>query len=202
MNFISKLFQNKTVRNSGWLIGGKLAQLVISLVVSLITARYLGPSNYGLISYASSYTAFFTAFCTLGINSLLVKELVDNPEQEGQVLGTSMVLQGISSLLSAVTIVCVVSLIDRDEPTTILVTALCSLGLLFTACESITYWFQRHLKAKFTAIATFAAYVITAVYRLVLVISGKSVTWFALATSVDLLAVAVLQFIFYKKNHG
>ena len=57
MKFLRKLFQNKTVQNSGWLIGGKLAQMLISLVVSLLTARYLGPSNFGLISYASSYTA-------------------------------------------------------------------------------------------------------------------------------------------------
>ena len=199
---LTAVFQNKTVRNSGWLIGGKIAQMVISLFVSLLTARYLGPANYGLINYASSYIAFFTAFCTLGINSLLVKEFVDKPEDEGMVIGTTLVLRAISSILSAISIIAIVSVVDRDEPTTILVVALCSLGLIFTVFNTFNYWFQRHLKAKYTAIATFVAYAITAAYRLILVLSGQSVVWFALATSVDYICVAILLIWFYKKHNG
>lgn len=198
LNFI----KNKTVKNAGWLVGEKIIQMLISLVVSLLTARYLGPSNYGLINYAASFTAFFASFCTLGINSLMVKEFVDKPEQEGMVLGTTLVLRGISSLLSAVTIIAIVSIVDRDEPTTILVVALCSLGMVFRVFNAFNYWFQRHLKSKFTAVATFVAYVITAAYRVVLMITGKSVVWFALATSVDYICVAVLLIIFYKKCAG
>ena len=112
-----KIFKNKTVKNAGWVIGEKMIQMLISLIVGLLTARYLGPSNYGLINYATSFTAFFAAFCNLGINSLLVKELVDRPEKEGEVLGTAIFLRGISSLLSAITIIAVVSIIDADEST-------------------------------------------------------------------------------------
>ncbi len=199
---IINLVKNRTIKNAGWLVGEKIIQMLISLVVSLLTARYLGPSNYGLINYATSFTAFFASFCTLGINSLLVKEFVDKPEQEGMVLGTTLVLRGVSSLLSAVTIIAIVSVIDRDEPTTILVVALCSLGLVFQVFNAFKYWFQRHLKSKFTAIATFAAYVITAAYRVTLMITGKNVVWFALATSVDYICVAVLLMVFYKRCAG
>lgn len=199
---IINLVKNRTIKNAGWLVGEKIIQMLISLVVSLLTARYLGPSNYGLINYATSFTAFFASFCTLGINSLLVKEFVDKPEQEGMVLGTTLVLRGVSSLLSAVTIIAIVSVIDRDEPTTILVVALCSLGLVFQVFNAFKYWFQRHLKSKFTAIATFVAYVITAAYRVTLMITGKNVVWFALATSVDYICVAVLLMVFYKRCAG
>ena len=202
MKFLRKLFQNKTVQNSGWLIGGKLAQMLISLVVSLLTARYLGPSNFGLISYASSYTAFFTSLCTLGINSLLVKELVDKPEKEGEILGTSIGLRAMSSFLSALTIVALVSVIDRNEPVTIWVTVLCSLGLIIQVTDAFIYWFQRHLQARYTAIATFVAYVVTAAFRVVLVISGQSVVLFALATAVDHVVLGAFLIYFYRKNGG
>lgn len=202
MSFISALLRNKAVKNSGWLVGSKIGQMVISLIVSLITARYLGPSNYGLINYGTSFTAFFTSFCTLGINSLLVKEFVDHPEQEGQIIGTSLVLKGIASLLSALTIVATVSILDHDEPATILVVALCSLGLVFTIFNSFTYWFHRHLKSKFAAIATFAAYALTAVYRLVMVVLGQNVYWFALVSAVDHVILAIFLFTFYKKEAG
>ena len=199
---IKSVFKNKIVKNAGWIIGEKIIQMLISLVVGVLTARYLGPSNYGLINYAASFTAFFSAFCTLGINSLMVKELVDNEADEGKVIGSAIVLRAVSSVLSAITIVSVVSIIDRDEPTTILVVALCSIGLIFHVFEAFKYWFQRHLQSKFTAIATFVAYLITAVYRIVLLAAGRNVTWFALATSVDYICLAVFLVVFYKKNKG
>lgn len=196
------ILKNKAVRNAGWLMGGKIIQMMISLVVSVLTARYLGPSNYGLVNYALSFTAFFSAFCTLGINSLLVKEFVDRPEREGMILGTTLVLRSISSFLSAVTIVAVVSIIDRDEPTTILVVLLSCVGLLFHLFDTFNYWFQRYLKSKFTAIAVFVAYAVTAAYRIVLMATGSSVVWFALATSVDYFCLAVLLIVFYRKSNG
>ena len=199
---IFRILKNKTAQNAGWIIGEKVIQMLISLVVSLLTARYLGPSNYGLISYATSFVAFFSSFCTLGINSLLVRELVERPEAEGEVLGTSLVLQGISSLLSALTILSVVNVIDRDEPTTIWVVALCSLGMIFKIFGTFNYWFQRRLESRFTAIATLIAYVATATYRVFLIISGQSVTLFALATSVDHLVLAFVLFLYYKKCGG
>lgn len=201
MNILN-LLKNKAAKNAGWIVGEKVIQMALSLVVSLLTARYLGPSNYGLINYASSFTAFFAAFCNLGINSILVKELVDQPDNEGEVLGTALMLQILSSILSAITIVAVVSIIDRDEPTTILVVALCSIGMIFHMLGTICRWFQRHLLSKYAAIATLIAYIATAVYRIVLMITQKSVMFFALATTVDHVVLAVLLFIFYKKLQG
>lgn len=199
---VFKLFNNKIVQNAGWMVGEKIIQMMISLIVSLLVARYLGPSNYGLINYAASFTAFFASFCTLGITSLLVKELVDNPDDEGMVIGTTLVLRTISSVLSAICIVSIVCVVDKDEPLTILVVALCSLGLVFFVFNTFNYWFQRRLLSKYTVLATLTAYVVTAAYRLVLVFSGKSVVWFALATSIDYICIAVMLIWFYKKNSG
>lgn len=199
---IKSLLKNKIARNAGWLILGKVIQMMISLIVGILTARYLGPGNYGLINYAGAYTAFFTAFCTLGINSVIVKEFVDHRDQEGQILGTALGLRGISSVLSAVTIVCISLVVDRDEPLTVAVVALCSLGAVFHIFELFNYWFQSRLASKKTAIAALIAYSITAVYKIVLLATGASVVWFALATSVDYICIAVILFWFYKRDGG
>ncbi len=199
---LTKLLRNRIVSNAGWLVGGRIAQMLISLVVSLLTARYLGPSNYGLINYATAYTAFFASLCTLGINSVLVKEFIDDPEQEGTIIGTAIVLRMASSLLSALAIIGVVSVIDEGEPTTILVVSLSTLGMIFQVFEVFHYWFQSRLESKITAIVSFAAYFIMAVYRVVMIILGKSVAWFALAMSIDYISIAVLLFLFYVKHQG
>ena len=198
LNFL----KNKALKNAGWLIGGKVIQMLISLVVGILTARYLGPSNYGLIGYAGAFISFFTTFCTLGINSLLVKEFLDHPEQEGITIGTSLVLKAISSFLSALSIIGIVFFIDAGEKVTIAVVAICSIGVIFYIFETFNYWFQAHLRSKVTAIATLVAYCITAAYRVVLIISGKSVIFFAFATSVDYICIAVILLAFYKKYGG
>ena len=202
MKKINELIKNKTIKNAGWIIGGKIMQMVVNLIVGLLMARYLGPANYGLINYGAAYTAFFSSFATLGINSVLVKEFVDHPKEEGTVIGTSLFLRFISSVLSTITIVSIVNVVDMGESETILVVTLCSLGLIFHIFEVINYWFQSKLNSKVSAIVTLIAYIITAVYKLVLMINGASVVWFALSTSIDYVCIALLLLYAYKKNEG
>ena len=167
--------KNASVRNAGWLIFGKAGQMAISLIVGLITARYLGPSNYGLIHYASAYSVFFMAFCTLGINSVLVKEFIDHPQEEGEIIGSALALRAVSSCLSAGVIVGLVCILDAGERTTIVVTALSSLSLIFAIFETFNYWFQARLESRVTAMAMLAAYALTSAYKVILLIGRKGV---------------------------
>ena len=90
---IKELLENKITKNAGWIIAGKIGQMAINFLAGLLTARYLGPSNFGLISYAAAYTGFFASVCNLGINSVILREFAENPGEEGKILGTSMGLR-------------------------------------------------------------------------------------------------------------
>lgn len=145
------LRKNKVVKNAGWIIGGKVANKLLAFVVGIFAARYLGPSNYGLINYAAAYATFFASLCTLGINSVIVKSFVDHPDQQGETIGTTLLLRAISSLLSALAIIGIVSVVDRGERLTVVVVALYSIGLVFQVFDTLNYWFQARLQSKYTA---------------------------------------------------
>lgn len=196
------IIKNKTVRNAGYLIVGKVVQMLFGLIVGLLTARYLGPSNYGLINYANAYIGFFAALCTLGINNVLVKEFVDHPGEEGKVIGTTLGLRAVSSILCSVTIIVISSILDAGEPTTILIVVLSSVGMVFHIVETFNYWFQSRLESKVTAISTLIAYLVSAAYKIYLLATGKPVTYFALATSLDYLCLGILLYAQYRKNNG
>ena len=49
---------NKVIKNASWIIGCQIVKSIMNLIISMLTARYLGPSNYGIINYAASLTAF------------------------------------------------------------------------------------------------------------------------------------------------
>lgn len=199
---LRRAFKNKTIKNAGYLIAGRVIQMVFGLVVGLLTARYLGPANYGLINYAGAYTAFFSSICTLGINSVLVKEFVDHPDEEGMVIGTTLLLRALSSAFSACTVIAISSFVDAGEKTTICIVVLSSIGMVFHIFETFNYWFQRRLESKVTAKATLIAYAVSSAYKIYLLATGKSVAYFALITSIDYLCLGVILFAEYKKSNG
>ena len=91
--------KHKIVKNASWIIGIQLVKAVLGIFVSMLTARFLGPSDFGLINYAASIVAFVTPIMNLGLTGVLVQELVNSPEDEGKILGTSVSLSFFSSLL-------------------------------------------------------------------------------------------------------
>ena len=199
---VKKIKSSKEFKNAGWLIGGRIAQMAISFFVGVLTARYLGPSNFGAISYAQAYIAFFTAFCNLGINAVIIKDFVDNPDDEGKAIGTTILLRAFSSFLSAIMIISIVSVLDYGENETIIITALCCISLLFQIFDTFNYWFQSRYLSKVTAIATFLAYLIMSAYKICLLIMEKSVRWFAFSTSLDYIIIAIFLIVAYKKYKG
>ena len=198
----STIFKNRSVQNAAYLIAGRVLQMAFGFIVTLLTARFLGPSDYGLINYATAYTAFFTAICTLGINNVLVKEFIDHPGEEGRIIGTSLGLRAASSLLSFAVILRISCILDAGEPITILVVVLAGLGRIFHIAETFNYWFQSRLESKITAGATLGAYLLSSAYKLFLLITGGGVQLFALATSLDYLCLGAILYGQYRKHRG
>ena len=199
---IKNLLNSKVTRNASWIIAGRVYHMVLAFVVGLLTARYLGPNNYGLINYAATYTSFFASFCTLGINSVIVKNFVDHPDEEGETVGSAIILRTISSVLSVVMMMCITFIADNGEKTTNIVVFLCGIGVIFQVMDTLDYWFQSRLESKYSAFATVISDTVVSIYKVWLLVTGKSVEWFAVSTSIDYLVVAIILLIVYKKRNG
>lgn len=199
---VDEFLKNKEVKNAGWLIGGRIAQMGLSLIVGVLTARYLGPGNYGLISYGGAYVAFFTALCNLGLNAVIIKDFVDHPDERGEAIGSALTMRFASSVLCAILTIAISMVADAGEPLTIAVVGLCSLGSIFHIFETFNYWFQNQYKSRITAIAGFCAYAVTSIYKIILLILGKDVRWFAFATSVDYIVLALFLWVAYRRHRG
>ena len=89
---------NRLLTNAGWIVLCKGAQSLIQLAVGMLSARYLGPSGYGLVHYAASIVSFAIPVMQLGMMDTLVQEYVDRPEQESQVFGTAFVMNLLSAM--------------------------------------------------------------------------------------------------------
>lgn len=190
---------NRVIKNASWMIGCKIAQSVISLIIGMLTARYLGPSNYGLISYAASIAVFLLPLMQLGLSKTLVQEFIRRPDREGEVLGTALVFNVMSAVACMGGMYAFLSVANAGESTTILVGVLYSFSLLFQATEIVQYWFQAKLLSKYPSIASVISYTIVALYKVYLLVTGKSVIWFSVSSTLDYLLISVILLIVYKR---
>lgn len=193
------ILKNKLLCNATWLIVCKIVQAILSFLVGILTTRYLGPSNYGIINYAISLVTFLVPIVQLGIRHILVQEFINNPEEEEKIVGTTLGLVSISSFLGIILMIIFVLIANYGSKDIIIVCSLYSVSLLFQSLELIQYWFQAKLMSKYIAIISLGAYVVISVYRIFLLISGKNVYWFALAHTLDYFIIAVALLVIFKK---
>lgn len=190
---------NNIIKNASWIIVCRVVQSILSFVIGMVSARYLGPSNYGLISYASSIVAFVVPVVQLGLRNTLVQEIIADPEHEGQTLGTSLFMSISTSFLGIVGVVGFVSIANRSEKDTIIVCTLYSFSLIFQMAEMIEYWYQAKLLSKYTSVTSLIAYTIVSAYKIYLLIAAKSIYWFAVTSALDYLLISIILFIIYSR---
>ena len=191
--------KNKVIQNASWIIACRVIQALLGFVIFILMARYLGPSNYGLINYAASVVAFVIPVMQLGLNNILVQEIVNEPEREGEILGTALCMSFVSSLLCMAGVISFALIANRGETDTIIVMALYSTLLVCQSFELIQYWFQAKLLSKYTSVAMLAAYFVMSAYRIYLLVTGKSVFWFAVSSTLDYFIMAAAYLLTYKR---
>lgn len=192
----------KIASNAKWIIACKIVQSLLQLLIGMLSARYLGPANYGLMNYAKSVVSFAVPVTQLGLNATLVRELIDMPDREGEVLGTSLVISFISSLACVASVWMFTSVVNYGEAQTILVCVLYSVSLMFQAIELTQYWFQSKLESKYPSMMMLVSYVVVSAYKIFLLIAKKNIYWFAVVYSIEfgIIGLSLLGIYTYQKN--
>ncbi len=190
---------SRVLNNASWIIGCKTVQALLGLVVTMLSARYLGPSGYGLINYAAAIVAFAVPVMQLGLDSTLVQEMIQCPEREGETLGTALAMCTVSGFVCFVGVIAFAGVANHGETDAIAVCALYSILLIFQALEMVRYWFQAKLLSKYPAVVMLIAYVMVSAYKIVLLVAGSSIYWFAVSQALDFAIIAVALLVIYRR---
>ena len=83
----------KYFRNTSWLFLERMVRLVVVLVTGIYVARYLGDSLFGQLNYATGFVGLFFALTTMGLDEIVVRDLVKHPQRRDELLGTSAVIK-------------------------------------------------------------------------------------------------------------
>ena len=70
----------KYFRNISWLFVDRVVRLGSVLITSVFVTRFLGPELFGELNYASAFVGIFFALTSMGMEEILTRDLVRNPE--------------------------------------------------------------------------------------------------------------------------
>ena len=184
-------------KNTSWLLLEQSTRLLVAIVGGIIVARYLGPENFGKLSFSLSLVGLLTVGASLGLETILVKEIVAGEHKLESILGTSLVLRITSSIFAvAATVLIAMSIPSLDDEEK-LIAAVASLTAMFFAFEVIDYYFKALVQTRYMLYARLVQAPLSIVIKLALVIQQASVVLFAWAIVLDAtLYTIVILFLF------
>ena len=171
--FISRRLEGRygfqsIVSNSGWLLADKAVRMGVGLFVGVWTARYLGPEQFGLWNFASAFAALFSALSTLGLDGIIIRELIKKPERQNVLLGSAFALKVMGGLIALLLALFAISLMHSGETFTIWLVGISAAGFIFQSVNVIDYYFQAKVQSKYTVLAANAAFVLLTLVKIYL----------------------------------
>lgn len=162
----------RVVTNTGWLLGDRIFRMAVGLLVGIWVARYLGAAQFGLIAYATAIVTLATPLATLGLDNIVVRDLVRRQHDPGLTLGTCVLLQLAGSVAAMAVAVAVVSALRPSDTLARVAVAVLALGVLFKATDAVKFWFESRVEAKHTVRAETVAVALFALVKVALVLAG------------------------------
>jgi len=189
----------KYFKNTSWLFGEKILRMVVGLFVGIWVARYLGPEKFGLFSYATSFVGLFTAFATLGLDGIVVRELVKDESRKDELLGTAFWLK----LMGAFTVLCflaiAINFTSNDADTNILIFIIAS-AMIFQSFNVVDMYFQAKVESKFIVYANVLSLFISSLTKIILILNEAPLEAFAWVILFDSFILACGFLYFFFKN--
>lgn len=187
--------------NIGWLVGDRLFRMMIGVVVLGLVARYLGEDQFGLLNYAISLTAIFASVASLGMDGIVIREMVKSPEKVPLILGTAWCMRFLGGMVALALVVVLGWFSPNGSQITPLV-FLIGLAFLPQAFEVIDLFFQKNIQSKYTVLAKTMALTLGSLVKILLVFYRAPTTLFALALCADAAFGAAALIWVYQRRQG
>jgi len=189
----------KIVNNISWLFFDNILRMVVGLSVGVWIVRYLGPEKFGLFSFAMSITSLFGVIAALGLESVIVRNIVRDPKNASEILGTAAILQLISGLIAYFLILVSIAYMRPNESLTLSIVAILGSTILLKSGEIAVLWFESKIQSKYTVWVKSSVHLLFAVIKVVLILQEASLVSFALVVLVEAIMVALILLIVMNK---
>ena len=189
----------KYLKNTSWIIAEKILRLTVGLFVGIWIIRYLGPGDYGILAYSQSFVALFAVISTFGLDSIVVRELVNDNINRDRLIGTVFWLKLMGAFLVLAILAIAVSFTSNDYFTNIIIFIIAS-TTIFQSFNIIDLYFQSKVMSKYIAYSNMFSFLLSSSIRVFLILNKASIIAFALMILFEGFILAISFIYFYKKR--
>lgn len=173
----------------------------VGLFVGVWVARYLGPARFGSLNFALSFVALFGSLTTLGLDGIVVRQIIKDSSSTFSILGNTLALRLGGAMLAALASVVIARLIEPHDHTALILVSLIATGLVFQAFDTIDSYFQSQVQSKLTVWSKNIAFLLVAGVR-VLLIHVKAPVWTFASAGVAELALGAIGLVIAYQAYG
>lgn len=195
-NNLPKIKSNEVALNTAWQFFERFFGLGCSFISSIFVIRYFAPAEYGIFAYASSYVTLFSALCTMGLQSIAVREMVKKEVPIEEIMGSSFVIMFVGAIIAATIAIGGAIYTHEKSLTTWVILILCLVNIV-NSFAVINYYFQAEIKSRYIAYVMLVQDIVDICIKLTLVHLKAALFSFALIGLIEaILANIIIYFIF------
>jgi len=189
--------------NTSWLAGEKIVTMGVSLALSIFLARALGTEAWGRLNYLLAVVALIGPFTSLGLNSIVTREIVNQPTQVDKIVVTALVYRVLGSIAGATVCAFVYySFIGEEAEEIALILALL-VSSIFSASQVTEFWFQAQMLNKYVSSLRVTLFLFFALLKTLLVFNDASFEALIMAFCAELVITGCgYLFLYSAKNQS
>jgi len=182
----------KIVDNIGWLFIDKVLRMGVGLIVGVWVARYLGPEQFGLLSFATAFVGLFGAIAGLGLQGIVVRDIIREPSCREETLGTAAMLHFIGGAAAYGLILATILWLRPDDILAKSLITILGSVMLFKASDVVVYWFESLVLSKHVVWVQNGSFLVFATIKVGLLLNNAPLKAFVWATMAEALMAALL----------
>ncbi|MDD2344894.1 MAG: flippase [Bacteroidales bacterium] len=190
----------KMTQNFAWLFLDKVLKMTVVMAVNIWAYRYLGPENVGIWNYAIAFVTILTPLANLGIDGIVVRDIVNNPLRKNELIGASFMVKLLGSLFMTLFAILMIYFRRPDDVQMMYYVFIIASSNVFLAFDAIDLYNQSQLKSKYTVLSKSIGYLTCAVAKVFLIVWGMSLEWFVWMQFAENAIGALFLVLWYKKS--
>jgi len=189
----------KYTANTAWALIARVSSILISFLVTIYLVRYLGPENYGNLSYALSFVGIFSVISTLGIDNVLYRELIVYPEKRNTYLGSAFILKLIAGCIACILTIAGGFLLAIDDVSQLIIIIL-AFTFIFNSFNVVVYEFQANVQQKYPSLVSLYVVIILNILKINIIFFDQGILYIGFILLLESILYAML-FAYIRFRH-
>lgn len=185
--------------NFFWLVSEHIIKSLISFFVFVIVINYLGPYDFGKLTFGLTVFGILYQFATLGMDSILFRNIIKYKKSHDKLIKAAYIPRFISGVIIFIITSSSFFFFSEDRDLIILMFIL-SFGFIVDAFNVYKEYFAANLKNKYIALSGILSNLISIGLNLIFVFAKFGVIWFALVFLLNKFFNVITQRFIYKKH--